>query len=338
MSVVDELNPYAPPAEAPDGGPGAVPQAPDRTRSRIRPGRPAGATDRRSARPAAPLPPRQPMPHRTSVVVTALLVLALLAGWFLLQVFVLSGLSQGRSQAVLHAELRQQLAAQTAPTGGALDPGTPVALLEIPTLGLQQVVVEGTAGADLMMGPGHRRDTVLPGQAGIAIVYGRAASYGGPFRILAQLREGDGVTVTTGQGEFVYRVDGVRREGDPLPVALGQGGARLTLVTAEGQGVLAAVAPDRTVYVDATLVGDAATGPGGRPAAVPGAEKAFAADPGVLPVFALSLQVLLVAAVVTVLALRRLPGRAVWVLAVPVLVAAAWLAADSAVQLLPNLL
>ncbi|WP_034662834.1 sortase [Cellulomonas sp. KRMCY2] len=278
------------------------------------------------------------MPERVSVVVTALMLVAALAFWFLLQVLVIGGLAQSRAQSVLHANLREQLAAQTAPTGGAIIPGAPVALLSIPTLGVRQVVVEGTSAGDLMGGPGHRRDTVLPGQAGISIVYGRSAAYGAPFRTVTQLRAGDGITVTTAQGEHVYRVDRVRREGDPLPPALEIGAGRLTLVTSEGQGPLAAIAPDHSVYVDATLVGEAAMGPGGRPAGVPEAEKAFAGDPGVLPVLALALQGLLIAVAGTTLALRRLPGRAVWVIATPVLVALAWVATDAAVQLLPNLL
>ena len=198
-----------------------------------------------------------------------MLVLSLLAGWFLLQLLVLSGLAQDRSQQVLRADLREQLATQTAATGGAIAPGTPVALLSIPTLGLQQVVVEGTASGDLMLGPGHRRDTVLPGQAGVSILYGRSAGYGAPFRTVTLLQAGDGITVTTAQGERVYRVDGVRREGDPVPTPPAAGGGRLTLVTAEGVGPLAAIMPSGAVYVDATRVDDAAIGPAGRAAAVP---------------------------------------------------------------------
>ena len=328
MSVV-EANPFSPPsAEAAidlpaENGPG------ERRRRR---------TERPRAQPVPPLPPRRPIPDRPLVAVTAMAVLAGLAGWFLLQVLVLGGLSEARVQRDLHSDLREQLAAQTAPTGGALDAGVPVALLEIPTLGLRKVIVEGTAAGDLMAGPGHRRDTVLPGQAGVSIVYGRAAAYGAPFRLVSQLRQGDGITVTTGQGETTYRVDGVRREGDPLPAPPATGGGRLTLVTAEGDGPLAAIAPVRTVYLDATLVGDAFIGPAGRPASIPEAEKAFAADPSVLPLLALCLQGLAVAVVLTVLVRRRLPGSAIWVLAVPVLVAFAWLTTDAAVQLLPNLL
>lgn len=291
----------------------------------------------RSVRPRPPARPRPPVPTAPAVASTALLMLAALAAWTALQLLVLGALSENRAQQNLYADLRQTLARQTAPLGGEIEAGAPVALLEIPTLGVEDVVVEGTASGDLQAGPGHRRDTVLPGQAGISILYGKALTYGAPFRSVPSLRPGDGIQVTTAQGEYTYRVDGVRREGDPTLGALGDGEARLTLVTMEGTGALAAVSPTRTVYVDATLVGEAATGPA-RVAAIPAAEKALAVDPGVLPMLALVLQVLLLVVAATAWVRPRLPGRALWLIAVPPLVALAWLSVDSAAQLLPNLL
>ncbi|NTW39468.1 MAG: sortase [Cellulomonadaceae bacterium] len=336
-------NPFAPPTEDPSdgtaqasgtatgvGGPGEIGAVPAPARRARRAPRPVP--------PRRPKPPAPPVPDAASVGVTALLVLALVAGWVLLQLVVVGGLAQARAQQVLHADLREQLASQIAPLGGAIDPGAPVALLSIPTLGLRQVVVEGTASGDTMAGPGPRRDTVLPGQEGIAILYGRSTAYGAPFRTITLLREGDGIQVTTAQGEFTYRVDGVRREGDPSPTALGDGEGRLTLVTAEGDGPLAAITPSRTVYVDATLAGEAAVG-AGHVAAIPEAEKALAGDTGVVPFLALCLAGLLAAVAATTTAVvRGVPARAVWIIAVPVLVALAWASTDQALQLLPNLL
>jgi sortase A len=66
--------------------------------------------------------------------------------------------------------------------------GTPVALLEIPRLGLREVIVEGTSSDPMMSGPGHRRDTPLPGQVGTSVIAGWRATYGGPFRSIDQLR------------------------------------------------------------------------------------------------------------------------------------------------------
>lgn len=284
---------------------------------------------RRPRPPRRPPAPRQPLDDRRLALLVTLVVVAALLGWVGLQLLALGALSQSRAQTDLHNQLREQLAAQTAPLG-TVDPGEPVALLRIPTLGLEQVVVEGTSSADLQSGPGHRRDTVLPGQKGVAVVYGKALTAGAPFRSLAGLIEGDGIEVTTAQGTFTYRVDGVRRAGDPLPAA--PTGGRLTLVTADVQGLQ----PDGVVYVDATLQGDPATG-AGRVSAVPESEKALAIDTAGLPMLALALGALLAAVTGAVLLRGRVPGAVLWTLAAPVVLACLWLVGDQVAPLLPNL-
>ncbi|NHA00350.1 hypothetical protein G5V59_10155 [Nocardioides sp. W3-2-3] len=72
---------------------------------------------------------------------------------------------------------RQRRRRSTAPRS----PDRPWRSCGSPRLDVEQVVVEGTAPGDLFAGPGHLRSTVLPGQAGTSLVYGRAATYGGPF-------------------------------------------------------------------------------------------------------------------------------------------------------------
>ncbi|MEZ0449011.1 class E sortase [Cellulomonas sp. ICMP 17802] len=292
----------------------------------------------RTVRPRPPAPPRPEAAPAAAVTATALLVLGSLCAWFALHLLVLGGFEQARSQQMLYAQLRVQLADQTAPLGGPIPIGDPVALLTIPTLGLQQVVVEGTASGDLLAGPGHLRSTVLPGQAGVAVLFGRSATYGAPFRAVPSLRAGDGIEVTTGQGRFVYRVDAVRRAGDPLPAPPATRGGRLTLVTTVGHGLTGALAPAEVVYVDATLRGDAAVGEPGRPASVPDAEAPLGIDTAVLPVLAAAMQGLLLAVVGTVLLRRRLPARVLWIVAAPVLVGLAWVTTDALARLLPNLI
>jgi len=52
-----------------------------------------------------------------------------------------------------------------------------VALLSIPAIGISaMVVVEGTTPENLTLGPGHLRDTPLPGQAGISVIFGSSSS------------------------------------------------------------------------------------------------------------------------------------------------------------------
>ncbi|MBU4213818.1 MAG: class E sortase [Actinobacteria bacterium] len=259
----------------------------------------------------------------------SLVVIAGLVGWTALQLLTLGALTQGRAQNVLHSQLRGQLAAETAPLG-TVAPGEPVALLRIPTLGLEQVVVEGTASSDLQSGPGHRRDTVLPGQKGVSVVYGKALTSGAPFRSITTLTEGDGIEVTTAQGVFTYRVDGVRRAGDPLPAATS--GGRLTLVTAEVSNLM----PTGVVYVDATLSGTPVTG-AGRVSAIPDSEKPLAIDTSDLPMLVVALGALL-AGVLGITMLRgRVPAAVLWTLATPVVLASLWLTAAQLSHLLPNL-
>lgn len=292
--------------------------------------RPAGAArPRRPAPPRRPQQPRRPLGDRRLVATVGVLVLLVLAAWSVVQAVALGALSQSRAQNVLHSQLREQLAGQTAPLG-TVEPGDPVALMAIPTLGVEQVVVEGTASSDLQSGPGHRRDTPLPGQKGVSVLYGKALTWGAPFRSIATLVAGDGITVTTGQGEFVYRVSGVRRGGDPVPPTTEAN--RLTLASVDVKTLM----PGDVVYVDAVLQGEPVVGEG-RVSAVPDSEKALGTDASGLPLLAVALALLLGAVLAIVSLVGRLPAAVLWTLGTPVVVAALWLAGNQAGQLLPNL-
>lgn len=85
-------------------------------------------------------------------------------------------------------------------------PGRPVAILEIPRIGLDSVVVQGTGPRQLRLGPGHYIGTPFPGQAGNAALAGHRTTYGAPFADLGELRPGDDVWATTIQGRFRYVV------------------------------------------------------------------------------------------------------------------------------------
>ncbi|MGY2873398.1 hypothetical protein ACVW00_000588 [Marmoricola sp. URHA0025 HA25] len=299
--------------------------SPARARSRIRP-RPAPVAIRPGEADEA-----------VSLVSSAFTMVAIVSLWFVFQVLVLSGFSQARDQHLLYGELRQQLAAGTAPTGPGAAPGDPVAVVTVPHLGISQVVVEGTASGDLRAGPGHRRDTVLPGQRGISLVYGRASTYGAPFRHLSTLQHGDQVVVQGQQGRTVFKVDAVRRAGDPLPAPPTGQEARLTLVSAEGSGRLAGLRAEDVVYVDATAeTGEPA--PARAPTAIPSSERAMSADSSALPMLALALALLAGLAVAITSARQRFSVGLVWVIASPVAIALSWFTTDVVVRLLPNLI
>ncbi|MFE1549621.1 sortase [Streptomyces sp. NPDC058718] len=272
----------------------------------------------------------------------ALCVLAALLIGFAANLTVVGHLQHARDQSTAYDDLREQLALGTAPVGQStydgrpLALGAPVALLRIPALGIREVVAEGTTSGVLMSGPGHRRDTALPGQAGASVVMGRQWGYGSPFNDIHRLPGGARIEVTTGQGVAVYEVTAVRRAGDPNPAPLGAAEGRLTLMTASG----GAYTPEDVLRVDARLLGDAQPSPARplRPGWITAAEKPLAGESDVWPGIFLGVQGLLAAALLTVLARRCWGARQTWVAAVPVLVALGVLVSGQLTRLLPNLL
>jgi LPXTG-site transpeptidase (sortase) family protein len=177
---------------------------------------------------------------------------------FLAQLILISQVHYSSAQFKATETLRYELANGTAPvgqvdsSGALLDAGTPVALLKIDKLGLEETVLEGTASNITTDGPGHRRDTVLPGQAGISVIFGRQAAYGGVFANISSLNVGDKIVTITGQGESSYTFSRLRVTGDEATNALGNSKGRLTLVTTAGIPFL----PSGVVRIEATLDGE----------------------------------------------------------------------------------
>ncbi|MDX6371367.1 MAG: sortase, partial [Nocardioidaceae bacterium] len=155
---------------------------PDREARLVSP--PAEVPAPKPARPAKAPEPRLPRPGDDlwTVVSTAGTMVAIVCLWVVGQLLFLSSFAENRSQELLYREFRVNVASATAPIGPTTPVGDPVALLTIPRIGVSQVVVEGTASGDTLAGPGHLRKTVLPGQVGTSVVFGRAATYGAPFR------------------------------------------------------------------------------------------------------------------------------------------------------------
>jgi len=87
-----------------------------------------------------------------------------------------------------------------------LTDGSALARLEIPAIGIDNIVVAGIGVSDLKAGPGHFPDTPLPGQLGNAAIAGHRTTYGAPFFDVDQLAAGDEMIVTTLEGRYVYEV------------------------------------------------------------------------------------------------------------------------------------
>jgi hypothetical protein len=167
-----------------------------------------------SGTPGEPVPPSRrigpPAPRLLTVVLSAVMLVCALTVFFGIFVFGLSGLQEQRSQHQLYAQFRGLLSPSSpvAPSvGGAIPAGAPVALVDAPQAGLENVVVvEGTSSGDLLAGPGHLPSSPLPGQVGESVIVGKSTTAGAPFRSISRLRRGDVVTVRTGQGRFRYVV------------------------------------------------------------------------------------------------------------------------------------
>lgn len=272
---------------------------------------------------------------------TVVLTASVLALSFVGHVALFGALQETRSQAVLYDQLRSQLANGTAPLGPTraddtvVPVGSPIALMTIPALQFSQVIVQGSGPDQLRAGPGHRRDTVMPGQVGTSIVLGRQTAYGGPFRDLGRLQPGDAIRIVTGQGPSTFVVTGRRVPGDKLPTAPAANEARLTLVSASGF----ALAPNSVVYVDAKRVtaGLPAASPIIATAALDAGENVMQTNPNALLPFLFALQWLAIVSGLALFLVRKWGRWQVWVTAVPVLVMFGALTADAAIGFLPNL-
>jgi sortase A len=87
-----------------------------------------------------------------------------------------------------------------------LSEGDAAAVIDIPKIGLDEVIVEGVGVEELKKGVGHYPDTKMPGEKGNAALAGHRTTYGHPFNKLDELVAGDEISVTTRAGTFKYLV------------------------------------------------------------------------------------------------------------------------------------
>jgi len=269
-------------------------------------------------------------------------LLAVLAAGLVVHLVLLSGLEHRSAQQRSYDRFRYELAQGTAPvapteqSGKLVELGAPVALLEIPSLHVHEVVGEGSTGSVLMDGPGHRRDTPLPGQSGTSVVLGRAAAYGGPFKHLHELQPGATITVTTGQGVSKFTVIGKRQGNDPAPPPVASGKGRLVLVTATGLPYV----PGGLLRVDADL--DTQTFPTPAnvipSASLPNSEEALGTDTSTLWALVLWLEALVLVVIAMVWSWRRWGRHQTWIVLAPLAVLVSLYVVNEFMRLLPNLL
>jgi len=107
-------------------------------------------------------PELPPMSTRRLVVTGLVIILALLATFVAYELW-FGGLLESRSQAQLLSEFKKSLVLDDTPALVTPPEGHPVAVVEIPRLGGEQVLVQGIGSDDTKMGPGHDPATPAPG-------------------------------------------------------------------------------------------------------------------------------------------------------------------------------
>lgn len=120
-------------------------------------------------------------------------------------------LTEQHNQSRLKSNFEQAPPGSLSASGAALGPSAPTGTaldhLVIPKIGVDKYVVQGVAEADLVNGPGHYPETVLPGQNGNAAIAGHRTTYGAPFFRLDELHPGDVIEITARGGkQFRYQV------------------------------------------------------------------------------------------------------------------------------------
>lgn len=86
------------------------------------------------------------------------------------------------------------------------DDGDAVARIEIPSIGVDKIVVSGVQVEDLRKGPGQYPGTATVGTEGNTSIAGHRTTYGAPFNRIDELVPGDEIHVTGVLGRFTYRV------------------------------------------------------------------------------------------------------------------------------------
>jgi LPXTG-site transpeptidase (sortase) family protein len=296
--------------------------------------RPADTLVIETATPAVSAPPRarrDPARSDTATIVShGFTMFSVLVAAMLLFLFVLSGFAEARSQVGLRRRFAVSIANLQAPIGGAIANGVPVAQIDVDAIGLHRIVVQGTTSSALRAGPGHLRQSPLPGQEGNSVIFGRRTAYGGAFTRISSLERGDRIAITTGAGRFTYLVDGVERfDADDGSALVDAGSNQLTLVTSDPSFLAS-----RRLVVTATLRGNPVAA-SADPTPVTRAELGLAGETDAVLPLVLWLEVLLIAAIGATWLWRRWTRWSAYVVSVPVALAVTWLVFENITKLLP---
>jgi sortase A len=118
---------------------------------------------------------------------------------------------QRASRLLAEAETDESVPAVQPELMSSVDGETPIAVIEVPVIGVKLPVLEGATMENMRHAAVHMSGTAAPGAAGnAAIAAHRARTEGRLFNRLDEVKNGDTISITTPSGKFVYTVDRIK--------------------------------------------------------------------------------------------------------------------------------
>jgi sortase A len=84
--------------------------------------------------------------------------------------------------------------------------GDAIGTIQIPSIGVNDSIIQGTDTASLQRGPGHYPETAFPGLGQTVAIAGHRTTYLAPFRNVNTLVHGDKIVLNMPYGRFTYVV------------------------------------------------------------------------------------------------------------------------------------
>jgi sortase A len=134
-----------------------------------------------------------------------------------------------RSQQNLEAEWERQAAGTNTPGHASISPDHMLTRVIIPKINMDAVLIEGVSRKALSAGPGHMKETAMPGETGNAVITGHRDTF---FRHIYELAKGDEIQVRRNGRVFTFEVTGQRIvQPDDVSVLKQTNDPQLTLIT-----------------------------------------------------------------------------------------------------------
>jgi sortase A len=114
---------------------------------------------------------------------------------------------QNSANSILDKEIDAEEQPGPALSAAAAKEGDVLGRIQIPRLGMEVAILEGTTSQTLLLGVGHIKGTALPGEPGNIGIAGHRDTY---FRDLRDIRNGDEIQIQTRTGRVSYEVDSLQ--------------------------------------------------------------------------------------------------------------------------------